>query len=539
MAATELLRRPDQVAWSVEDLVAMVLRGEVRIPVFLRPLKWTATQVIELFDSIYRGFPIGSLLLRADSAPASEVRIGPLTVFADENRRALWVVDGQQRLTSLAASLARRGETPRTPDDPYVIYFDPTGLTFHMPPADGKLPEAWVPLPKLLNASDLGEWIFAWPRGRDASLRALVFDAGRRLREYKVPSYVIETDDEQTLRTIFIRVNSTGTRLEWTEIYDALYGHKVGVPASLADLATELESVGMGRPDEDSQLLPSLVAMRGLDSTRAFGEQVHSTPDALAGVAEEGVPVLRAALGFLRTHCDVPHLRLLPYSTPLIVLTRFFALHPEPNPRTQTLLVRWVWRTFVARGFEETMLQRRGVAAVVADEEGSAQSLLELVTRVQEPSSVVLDRFDPRAADSRLAILGLTSLQPRTLQADTAVDVAALIRSVDTDAFRPLFAVTGQRTSSPANRILLPGSGSARNELVAFIESVGVEHPVLRSHAITADAAAALLRGDSEHFIEVRRTSMTEALTSMAMRLAEWGRSDRPSIDYLLAQADE
>ena len=151
MAATELLRRPDATAWSVEDLVAMVLRGEVRIPVFQRGLKWTATHVIDLFDSIYRGFPIGSLLLRAGSAPAKEIRIGPLTVFGEENRRALWVVDGQQRLTSLAAGLGRRGESPRTPDDPYVIYFDPIASTFHQPAADGKLPDIWVPLPKLLN----------------------------------------------------------------------------------------------------------------------------------------------------------------------------------------------------------------------------------------------------------------------------------------------------------------------------------------------------------------------------------------------------
>jgi len=40
----------------------MVYRGHVRVPSFQRGLRWEASDVQDLFDSIYRGYPIGSLL---------------------------------------------------------------------------------------------------------------------------------------------------------------------------------------------------------------------------------------------------------------------------------------------------------------------------------------------------------------------------------------------------------------------------------------------------------------------------------------------
>ena len=117
----EIVRRPEARTESIEDLVAAVLRGEVRIPVFQRGLEWQTRHVLELFDSIYRGFPIGSLLLRRAPAAAGPVKIGPVAVFGTETDHALWVIDGQQRLTSLVSGLGRPQPPVRTPDDPYVV----------------------------------------------------------------------------------------------------------------------------------------------------------------------------------------------------------------------------------------------------------------------------------------------------------------------------------------------------------------------------------------------------------------------------------
>ena len=237
------------------------------------------------------------------------------------------------------------------------------------------------------------------------------------------------------------------------------------------------------------------------------------------------------------------HLRLLPYSAPIVVLSRFFKLHPEPNERTETLLVRWVWRTFLSPILEEKALRRQGVAAVTSDEEGSVQALLALVGSSPPAAPVLPERFDARTARSRLAMLGLAALRPRPVSPSShgvgdAIDVSALIRIADKDAFRPVFPRSGENTISPANHVLLPGAGSARNELISFIERHGHDHSGLRSHAIGPVAAQALLDRDVEAFVASRQGAMIEAIGDMGARLAEWGRNDRPSIDYLLAQAD-
>lgn len=546
MSPRELLRRPEARAESVEDLVEMVLAGKVRIPVFQRGLKWDAKDVVDLFDSLYRGYPVGSLLLRRASAEAGPFRLGPLQLFGDESTHALWVVDGQQRLTSLAAGLGRQGALPSKPvtSDPYVIYFDPVAESFHAPPNDGHVPATWVPLPRLLSASDLSEWVFTeWSFGKDADLRAVVFEAGKRLRDYKVPIYVIDTPDEQVARQIFDRVNTSGKKLEREDVFNALFGHKVGVPSTLQELAQDLERLGMGTPDEESQVLPSLVALRGFDVTRSFSEVAHEHPSAFAGITREAAPVLRAVLAFLRTHAEIPHLRLLPYSAPIVVLSRFFALHPEPNERTLTLLVRWVWRAFLSPTLDDRTVRRRGVAAVSEDEEASAQALLRLVDHQRRGRFTLPERFDARAAATRLVLLGLAAHRPRLApaadQAVSELDIAASIREVDRDAFRQIFPGSGGPLSSPANRILLPGPGSARPTLVALAAELSADHPFFASHLVPPAAVAALLDDDVEAFVGARAPELSTAVEGLASRLAEWGSSDRPSIEYILGLGDD
>ncbi len=545
MPAKELQRRPEAGAESVEDLVDRVLRGEVRIPTFQRPLKWEATDVVDLFDSVYHGYPIGALLLRAAPAPAGPVRIGPLELFSPDIARALWVVDGQQRLTSLAAGLARPAPEvgQPMPRDAFVVFFDPRTERFHSPPASGAVPSGWVPVWRLRDAAALSEWIIQeWTEARDARLRAVVFEAAKRLREYRVPYYVIETPDEEIAKVIFDRVNTRGKQLERADVFNALFGHKGTAPSTLGELADELACVGMGAPDEQSQLLPGLVALRGLDVTRPFAELAHDHPDEFTGVIAEAAPVFRRVLGFLRVHAEVPHLRLLPYSTPLIVLVRFFALHPEPNQRTLTLLVRWTWRSFLSPSRDDRTLRRRGVSSIGGDEESSVQAMLALVASNRAEAYRLPERFDARAAESRMALLALAAERPRTLAEERGetpyVDIAAAIESRDKDAFRPVFSGSGGALSSPANRILLGGVGAARQALRTFVDVTGTDNAVLHSHLISPESARALVRNDADAFVELRAIDLARAVNDMGERLAEWGQNDRPSIEYLLAQGN-
>lgn len=530
----ELPRRPEAITVSVESLVDRVVRGRLRVPVFQRALKWGSEDVLHLFDSIYRGYPIGSLLLNKQAAPAKTLRVGPLDVKAPELGDALWIVDGQQRVVALAASLARPEPIPDKPTDSYVVYFNVLDQTFCAPKGRGRIPESWVPLPRLLDAAELSEWAFVWPLGRDAGLRSLLFQAGKRIREYAVPAYVVETDDEELLKTIFYRINNLGKRLEWTEVHDALFGGGTKSPGSLKELGAELALLGMGTLGDDL-LLQCVVSFRGLDVTRNLKDHVGRNPDLLKGGVVEALPAIRGALSFLREYGDVPHVRLLPRTAALIILTRFFALHPNPLARTMVLLRRFVWRNELtvksAGALDERTLLRRAIEAVNAkDEQASVQALLALVS-TQPPDLFLFDApFDARSQASRMTLLSLARLGPRHLVTGELLDVAGLVEEHGAAAFVSVFPSKGARDGGCPNRIIHPPEEDVLARLRAATEHG--DPVVLRSHAISADAAVALW--SETVFLDARRADLEACVRNFTRRLAEWGRSDRPTIDYIL-----
>lgn len=92
---------------TIDELVSMIQRGELRLPEMQRRYVWRSTRVRDLLDSLYRGYPSGAILLwDTDEAV-------PLQEFAVSQERNPYqstrlLLDGQQRLTSLSAVI--RGE---------------------------------------------------------------------------------------------------------------------------------------------------------------------------------------------------------------------------------------------------------------------------------------------------------------------------------------------------------------------------------------------------------------------------------------------
>jgi len=538
MATAPVLRRkPEARAESVEDLVEKTMGGLVRVPSFQRGLNWQAKDVVGLLDSVYRGYPIGSLLLWKRPAEATRISLGPLTIEAPETSSAFWVVDGQQRLTALSASLARPMPLPSRPVDPYVVYFDPQNEQFHSPPSGGNLPTTWVAVPLLLDATRLSEWLLEWPHQREAHLRGVLFEAGERLREYPVSLYIVDSDDEVVLREIFFRVNSSGQRLEWEEIHEALFAQAGKAPSSLDSLGDALGELGMGRIENDA-LLQCLLAQRGLDVTSSLAEHRRRDPDVLRDAVPEALPPLRRALSFLRRDAEIPHVRLLPRGLPLVILTRFFALHAEPNARTRGLLTRWVWRLFAKVGsFDERTMLRKGVRAMAAGtEEDSVQELLKLVPVLPRPSFVMPPSYDARAAANRIVLVALAALRPRHLVTGELLDIAGLVEGQQAEAFRAIVTNAGSNAAkTAANRIIHPGEIAIGQALRERTHEGRVRDEVLASHAIGPVAAEALARGDTAGFLACRHDDVTTLVNEMCERLAAWSHSDRPSIAHLLA----
>lgn len=83
----------------IEQLFNLIDIGDLGLPDIQRPFVWKDTKVRDLFDSLYRGFPIGSYLLWRNTAGGRAHQIGNTDHgHKDPN---LLIIDGQQRLTAL------------------------------------------------------------------------------------------------------------------------------------------------------------------------------------------------------------------------------------------------------------------------------------------------------------------------------------------------------------------------------------------------------------------------------------------------------
>jgi len=107
----------------IGTLVDMYKRGELRLPEIQRHYVWRATRVRDLLDSLYRGYPSGSILMweTDEPVPTRDFAIAQETnAFA--GRKLL--LDGQQRLTSLTAVLSGTPVQVRGRKRPIDILFN-------------------------------------------------------------------------------------------------------------------------------------------------------------------------------------------------------------------------------------------------------------------------------------------------------------------------------------------------------------------------------------------------------------------------------
>ena len=527
---TRLERRPEARSFSIEDLLQEIRIGRIRVPPFQRGLRWENVDRLNLFDSIYRGFPIGTLLFWKRQAEAGAVTFGRFAVDSEARSDALWVVDGQQRITTLADVLL---VGPGTDPEGRTIRFDLEERKFAYGNAGQKAPPRWIPVSEVHDSARLLAWAYAnHLKGTELS-NAL--DLGKRLREYQVPAYVVEAIDEEVLRQIFDRSNSSGKALTASEVFDALHGAVTpGEPASLRGVAKDLKDLKFGQVEEDL-VLRALLAVRGKDPARGFRQIPRDdVPEALAETAS----ALRQAITFVKTVAQFPHIELLPYKLPLATLSLFFHVHRDPNPRTRRLLTRWLWRGAISgthRG--DTVGLRRTLKAITpGNEERSVQKLL---AEAGDPPSELpsLRPFKFNHARTKLQLVALAALGPRHLATGGDLDITKLCEQPSGPTVRLSTKSRIPEAEGLANRLLHPPmAGIPYRKRLADCK----DEAVLRTHIVSQEAQNALHQDDFASFLRLREVDIQRYVSGFLDSKAEWEAADRdrPSLASLVV-ADE
>src|SRR3970040_2270310 len=90
-----------KVDYDLGGLLHYIEVGDIGLPDIQRPFVWSNAKVRDLFDSMYKGFPVGYLLFWENAAIDGARQIGAAEKARKSPNRL--IVDGQQRLTSLYA----------------------------------------------------------------------------------------------------------------------------------------------------------------------------------------------------------------------------------------------------------------------------------------------------------------------------------------------------------------------------------------------------------------------------------------------------
>jgi hypothetical protein len=196
----------------IDTLFTWIASGEIAIPEIQRPFVWDATQVRNLLDSLFHGFPVGYLI--AWRNPNVRLKDGT----ASAGKRIL--IDGQQRVTALMAALLGREVINKDYQRVRVrIAFHPVKKEFEVHNPAIARDVAWVPDISVLfdPRSSMFDLVNDYCSRNNGSTQQDIFRSFELLRGITSNQIgLIELASEldiETVTEIFIRVNSQGVPL--------------------------------------------------------------------------------------------------------------------------------------------------------------------------------------------------------------------------------------------------------------------------------------------------------------------------------------
>lgn len=349
---------------TIREILDTVIRGQIRIPAFQRGFVWEPERVAYLMDSIYKGFPFGSLLFwRTKEQLKSENKLGPFDLpQPTEDYPVDYVLDGQQRITSIFGVF--QTQLVGSPTEAWQeIYFDFTAdknaqesQFFALLPNEVD-PKRHFAIKTLFDTTAYRKAT----AGFDESLAKKIDEMQTVFKEARIPVQLFKTEDKATVAIIFERVNRQGVPLDTLQLLSAwTWSDDFQLQAQFADLAEQLEPFGFGNMADDSNLiLRCCSAILGGD---ASPESLMSLSGATVRARfTEVLNGIRGAVDFVRTNFSVQSLDNLPFANLLVPLSAFFAV-PENKEIKYTdeqrkVIARWFWRACFGKRYSSGLLR--------------------------------------------------------------------------------------------------------------------------------------------------------------------------------------
>jgi hypothetical protein len=147
---------------TIGEIVRDAEAGHLGIPEVQRQARWDRKRVRLLIDSLYRGFPVGTLTIWRPRGATTVIARGGDTAIPGSR----WVLDGQQRTTALCILFGKRPCWSRT-NAGFKVQFNPATQSFRCVVRDHPAvptfrdqnrgrgrPAAWVDVADIVNGNE-------------------------------------------------------------------------------------------------------------------------------------------------------------------------------------------------------------------------------------------------------------------------------------------------------------------------------------------------------------------------------------------------
>lgn len=212
-----------KVDYDLGSLMKNIALGDIGLPDIQRPFVWKNAKVRDLFDSMYKGYPVGYFLFWQNALATDTHSIG---TDAKQKAPKLVVVDGQQRLTSLYAVIRSVPVIRQNFESERIqIAFNPLEEKFEVVDAAILRDKAFLPDISILwsDKTDIFEILDMYLEGL-ATSREVSDDDKKKIKKsitglqnllsFPFTALELMADiDEEAVSDVFVRINSKGTPL--------------------------------------------------------------------------------------------------------------------------------------------------------------------------------------------------------------------------------------------------------------------------------------------------------------------------------------
>ena len=196
--------------FKVKQLVDDYRSGRIVIPEFQREYVWQRSKAPRLIDSLYKGFPISSLLLWQSSEDIRARRRDPRPVRSSVMN---WLIDGQQRVITLSRVM--------NGDEGIDVVYNPIREEFRLVNAATRQDPNWVRVSEILDDELYRQLRRRLDGSSQADNREARFERVRKILDYEVPVVRMVDHSFDDAVKAFTRINTLGVRLKQEDIESA------------------------------------------------------------------------------------------------------------------------------------------------------------------------------------------------------------------------------------------------------------------------------------------------------------------------------